>query len=268
MVATQFYKAAVKASLQPTLDERRFKKNQADEINRAVQESIDNYLSSASQKMINVRVKDAFEIHRGRTSVCDKTSISMLSIMGHFFSSQGRTDEALDTYVTVLNLRRACLGKNHPTIADTLTDIAFVARESGKFQAASSAYNEAIHFYKRIGKAKVSLVRTIANKGDMQYQMGEFDASLISYVQALRLCQKYSMGEVIIEDMRYRVALIRYKHFQNDRLYSTQALGEIFELCKHCDFDLEWLDLYNECIEHMLSAISETIALIKIQLPR
>ena len=250
------------------MDECYFSKFQADEINRAVQESIDNYVRSASQKLFYAHeiVKDTVALRRLKASISDTTSISMLSIMGHVFSSQGLTMQALETYTTVLNLRRACLGMNHPSIVDTLADIAFVAKESGEFSAAKTAYNEVIRFHKRTGIRKGLFVQTIKNKGDMQYQLGEFKASLISYAQALRYCQKYHMGEEMIEDMKYKVSLIRYKHFQNDYLCARRMLGSAYEFLRSCEFDFEWLNLYNECIEHILVIISEAVDLAQERL--
>nr|NCR96576.1 tetratricopeptide repeat protein [Microcystis aeruginosa L311-01] len=58
--------------------------------------------------------------------------------------SQGRYTEAEPLYLEALDLRKQLLGDNHPDVAQSLNNLAYLYQSQGRYKEAEPLYREAI----------------------------------------------------------------------------------------------------------------------------
>jgi tetratricopeptide (TPR) repeat protein len=60
------------------------------------------------------------------------------------YSSQGRYPEAEPLYLEALDLRKRLLGDNHPDVATSLNNLAYLYKSQGRYTEAEPLYSKAL----------------------------------------------------------------------------------------------------------------------------
>jgi tetratricopeptide (TPR) repeat protein len=113
-----------------------------------------------------------------------------LNKIGNIHLRQGRTEEALAAYSTVLETSRKVEHKLNE--AEALNNIGAVHHERGEFDEALRHYEASLALKREVGDRR-SIARSLNNVGLLREARGEFDEALAAYDESLAL--KRDLGD-------------------------------------------------------------------------
>ena len=241
--------AAVRASKETTQGNSTFPDNIPQRITNAVSSSL----------------REAVRTRENETNAQDLTSTAMLSIMGHVFFGKGEMEQALETYKQTLELRRARLGTNHPAVADSWIDIGFTCFIKNDLVQAEIAYKEAIAAIRRSTNGLdasqiMKLLDVMCKLGMVQEEIGKDADAIVSFNRALLLFQQFKPAHSMIDKLRYRIAVIKYRN-QDDTLQMQALFHDLasFFGCSNSKDDpgRYRLTLRDECIDKVINEVAE-----------
>jgi len=250
LISTKFYEAAVRASKEST-------QGNSTTLPRSIPQRITNAVSTS--------LKEAVRARESAINAQDLTSTAMLSIMGHVFFGKGEMEQALETYRQTLDLRRARLGSNHPAVADSWIDIGFTCFIKNDLAQAEIAYKEAIAAIRRSSngldsKEIMKLLDVMCKLGMVQEELGKDADAIISFNRALVLFLQFKPTHSMIEKLRYRIAVIKYRN-QDDTLQMRALFYDLvdFLACSNNEKDPEkyGVTLRDECIDNVINEVAE-----------
>ncbi|RVD84000.1 uncharacterized protein DFL_005767 [Arthrobotrys flagrans] len=106
--------------------------------------------------------------------------------MALVFKNQGKYDEAMQWYERALSGKENTLGKDHPSILNTVNNMASVFKNQGKYDEAMQWYERALAGKeKALGKDHPSTLDTVNNMAIVFKKQGKYDEAMQWYERAL-----------------------------------------------------------------------------------
>ncbi|GBG32535.1 Solute carrier family 22 member 15 [Hondaea fermentalgiana] len=178
-----------------------WKKEDKEMIDKAIEATVEGgYVTLI--KEVNRRVH-AWRLKMARDAVLEARSgdgdarklADILVCTAELLKSQGEYIEALHMLEEALSIRKECLGDRHPSVAQTLNNIAGVYRNQGRYEEALAYYEEALSIRKEsLGDRHPSVASTLYNIANVYKAQGRYEEALACYEEALSI-RKESLGD-------------------------------------------------------------------------
>ncbi|MBE8968722.1 tetratricopeptide repeat protein [Nostocales cyanobacterium LEGE 12452] len=106
-------------------------------------------------------------------------------------SNEGKYGEAIPLVERVLAIRKQTLGDEHPDVATSLNNLAFLYREQGHYKRAEPLYRQALEMYKRLlGNEHPGVANTLNNLAVLYSSQGRYEQAEPLYHQALEMYKR------------------------------------------------------------------------------
>ncbi|KAI9652351.1 MAG: hypothetical protein M1829_001664 [Trizodia sp. TS-e1964] len=112
----------------------------------------------------------------------------LLACIGRYYWEQGRSNEAEQLYVEVLELRKEVLGPKHPAIITAMANLASTWQQQGRSNKAEQLYVEVLELQKEVlGPKHPATITAMANLASTWQQQGRPNEAEQLYVEVLEL---------------------------------------------------------------------------------
>jgi tetratricopeptide (TPR) repeat protein len=119
----------------------------------------------------------------------------LLNQAGGYLDERALYSEAEPMYRRALEIREKSLGKDHPSVANSLNNLAGLYREQGKYDEAEPMYRRALEIReKSLGKDHPSVANSLNNLAGLYDSQGKYDEAEPMYRRALEISEK-SLGK-------------------------------------------------------------------------
>jgi CHAT domain-containing protein/Tfp pilus assembly protein PilF len=109
--------------------------------------------------------------------------------------NQGKYSEAIPLAERLLSIRRKVLGNEHPDVATSLHNLAFLYASQGRYSEAEPLYRQALEMRKRLlGEEHPDVARSLHNLAGLYNALGRYSEAEPLYRQALEM-NKRLLGE-------------------------------------------------------------------------
>ncbi|CAF1273770.1 unnamed protein product [Didymodactylos carnosus] len=122
------------------------------------------------------------------TDSADEDVASIYHNIGRAQNFKGKYDQALESFVTSLSMKRSFLPSNHPSIADTLNNIGVVYRSKGEYDRALEYHMKSLEMKEIcLPLNHASTADTLNNIGLIYQSKNEYDRALEYYIKSLKM---------------------------------------------------------------------------------
>mmetsp|Transcript_19966 Transcript_19966/g.42622 ORF Transcript_19966/g.42622 Transcript_19966/m.42622 type:complete len:323 (+) Transcript_19966:50-1018(+) len=174
------------------------------------QQAIDYYQRAMKlvEEAIDVRQQEVQETDAAKKGVEYARFLltEVCCLAGVAYNDVGRQDEALEVLKKALTLRKAMVGKTHPSVAECLNNLGAIYLTRGSLQKAAEHYEQALELLTaaRDGREEGAYVAlTLYNIGVCRSRLGQMDAAGVALRRALKI------GEQALGEDHRQVELIR-----------------------------------------------------------
>jgi serine/threonine-protein kinase len=139
-----------------------------------------------------VEVLKAASDRLGR-SFADQPEIgaAIRNTIGSTYAGLGRLEEAERWLREALRTRQEILGREHPDVAATITDLAGLLMEKGEYGTAEQLSREALAMRRRLlGNESVEVAASLTNLGEILFQQSLYDAAEAQLRESLAIRRK------------------------------------------------------------------------------
>ncbi|MEQ8381427.1 MAG: FxSxx-COOH system tetratricopeptide repeat protein [Coleofasciculus sp. A1-SPW-01] len=114
--------------------------------------------------------------------------------LGGFYEGQGLYKQALPWHKQCLSATRERLGDDHPHVASSLNNLAYLYSSQGRYGEAEPLYLQALELYKRLGDDHPDVAINLNNLANLYNLLGRYSEAELLYQQDLEL-RKRLLGE-------------------------------------------------------------------------
>lgn len=177
---------------------------------------------------------------------------SALSIdSGSMISRNGDVDvkNATDAYKASLKIKKKEFGKNHPSVATTMNNLASVYFAQGCYEKALKYYEKSVKIMiKHLGNDHLNVATIFNNIGDVHYALQNDEIAINCYSESLRV-RKITLinSDIRVKRLVDKIELIRWKrqvaesHDNHDTKKSPKRENEVSMLKRELSADLNQL---------------------------
>jgi len=127
--------------------------------------------------------------------VDSKDMLWLFSVLGNFYTQQGSYSLAENWYQLCLSTTRSRLGDEHPDVATSLNNLAYLYEAQGKYSEAEALYERALELNQRLlDEEHPSVVSSLNNLAHLYEVQGRYTEAEPLYLKALAL-NKQLLGE-------------------------------------------------------------------------
>ena len=127
--------------------------------------------------------------------VDSKDMLWLFSVLGNFYTQQGSYSLAENWYQLCLSTTRSRLGDEHPDVATSLNNLAYLYEAQGKYSEAEALYERALELNQRLlDEEHPSVVSSLNNLAHLYEAQGRYSKAEPLYIKALVLNKKL-LGE-------------------------------------------------------------------------
>ena len=116
-------------------------------------------------------------------------------------------------YKASLKIKKRELGKNHPSVATTMNNLASVHFAEGRYEKALKYYEKSVRIMIRhLGKEHLNVATVFNNIGDVHYALQNDEIAISCYSESLRIRRScLTESDVRIKRLMDKIELIRWK---------------------------------------------------------
>ncbi|MGB7445248.1 MAG: tetratricopeptide repeat protein, partial [Coleofasciculaceae cyanobacterium] len=105
--------------------------------------------------------------------------------------NQGKYDEAIPLAERFLAIRKKVLGSEHPDVATSLNNLAYLYESQGRYEQAEPLYHQALEMYQRLlGQEHPDVATSLNNLAALYQSQGRYEQAEPLYRQALEINQR------------------------------------------------------------------------------
>lgn len=139
--------------------------------------------------------KDRDECHKPYQDLAE-----VLQKAAHYLSDRGRYEQAEPLYERALRIGQQIWGPEHPQVASTLCDLAFLYDNLGQYQQAESLFQRALSLWESVrGPAHPASARPLYGLGTIWWKQGNYEQAERVYQQAYALLEQAQEAEPLYE---------------------------------------------------------------------
>ncbi|WP_448266923.1 tetratricopeptide repeat protein [Nostoc sp. DSM 114159] len=125
----------------------------------------------------------------------DEDLVSVFMGNAQFCESLGLYDQAPPWYEQCLEVTKQRLGEEHPVVAQSLNNLAYLYHSQGKYSKAEPLYLQALELWRRLmGEEHPDVARGLNNLAKLYESQGKYNKAQPLYLQALEL-RRHLLGE-------------------------------------------------------------------------
>jgi len=126
-----------------------------------------------------------------RAEGTDEASAEYLEFLGTVARSEGKYDEARDSYERALAILEKARGPDHPDMAETLNSLGSLAQLQGKYDEARDSYERGLAIREKVlGPDHPVMTIWLNNLGILAFSQGKYDEAQRSFERALAIWEK------------------------------------------------------------------------------